>query len=335
MPSVALARYDVACQALADAKAVDEVRQILHVADALRAYARQAKNKALEVDAAEIRIRAERRVGELMQAQRETVGLAQGGQPYQATGSNLDPVNTPPTLADAGIDKHLADRARKLAAVPSAEFQAELQQWRERAQVESARVTANLIRAGEREQIRADRAAVAHLAGAYQLLYADPPWRYEHVKTESRAVENQYPTMSLEEICGLSIPAAAEAVLFMWATSPKLAEAMQVIAAWGFTYRTCAVWDKDRIGMGYYFRQQHELLLVGARGAMAVPEPSDRPPSVFRIRRDEAHSQKPDQVYAMLEQMYPTFGDADRVELFARAPRDGWSAWGNDPAVAS
>lgn len=184
-----------------------------------------------------------------------------------------------------------------------------------------------------RDQKRAERIARPIVAGTFRLLYVDPPWRYEHVETESRAIENQYPTMSLDEICALPVPAADDAVLFLWATSPKLDEALRVIAAWRFVYRTCAVWDKEMIGMGYYFRQQHELLLVAARGSLPVPEPSARPSSVIRARRG-AHSEKPAAVYEILEAMYPTFTDVDRVELFARTMRDGWAAWGNEEAVA-
>lgn len=166
----------------------------------------------------------------------------------------------------------------------------------------------------------------------FPLIYADPPWRYEHVETESRAIENQYPTMTLDEICELPVDgiAAADCVLFMWATSPKLAEAFQVLRAWGFEYRTCAVWDKQKIGMGYYFRQQHELLLVATRGEIPTPLPANRPASVFSFPRG-SHSSKPHEVAEMIEAMYP---ELPKVELFCRSPRDGWEVWGNQAKAA-
>jgi N6-adenosine-specific RNA methylase IME4 len=197
---------------------------------------------------------------------------------------------------------------------------------------EAKRLARNAERVDERLAIREARPAAPMPTGAYRLLYADPPWRYEHVVTESRAIENQYPTMSLDEICALEVPAADDAVLFLWATSPKLAEAMQVIDRWGFSYRTCAVWDKDAIGMGYYFRQQHELLLVAARGASVVPPASARPSSVLRARRGR-HSEKPEFVYDLLEMMFPTFGENDRFEMFRRRRRPGWSGSGNESEV--
>jgi len=161
--------------------------------------------------------------------------------------------------------------------------------------------------------------------GPFPVIYADPPWRYEHIETTSRQIENHYPTMSLDEIKKLDVPASDDSVLFLWVTSPKLVEGIDVMEAWGFEYRTCMVWVKDRIGMGYYARQQHELLLIGKRGSLPVPDPEDRPSSVVTATRGE-HSAKPDEVYELIERMYPL---RERCELFQRRPRDGWSGWGN------
>lgn len=160
----------------------------------------------------------------------------------------------------------------------------------------------------------------------FPVLYADPPWQYEHVETtDSRAIENQYTTMTAGALANMAVPVAEHAVLFLWATNPKLPEALQVMAAWGFGYRTNMVWVKDRIGMGYYVRGQHELLLIGKRGELPVPAPSDRPASVIQAPRTE-HSAKPEVVYDLIEQMYPGLA---KVELFARQQRPGWAAWGH------
>lgn len=161
----------------------------------------------------------------------------------------------------------------------------------------------------------------------YPVLYADPPWRYDYAETDNRVIENQYPTMAIEEICALPVSdlATPDAILFLWATSPKLAESMRVIESWGFTYRTCAVWDKQKIGMGYYFRQRHELLLVATRGSVPTPAPGDRVASVISEPREE-HSAKPAKFAELIEAMYPTL---PRIELFCRSPRKGWAVWGN------
>jgi N6-adenosine-specific RNA methylase IME4 len=199
---------------------------------------------------------------------------------------------------------------------------------------------AKQIRAKKSEERRAERvervAAMANPSPSlptqrYPVIYADPPWRYEFAESESRAIENQYPTMTLDEIRGLDVAGMStdDAILFMWATSPKLAEAMSVIESWGFTYRSSAVWVKPQLGMGYYFRQQHELLLVATRGDMPAPAPADRPRSVVTADRT-AHSEKPAEFAEAIERMYPTL---PKIELFCRAPREGWAVWGNQSAA--
>jgi N6-adenosine-specific RNA methylase IME4 len=181
-------------------------------------------------------------------------------------------------------------------------------------------------------EISKGNSEISVISRKFPVIYADPPWRYEHVESESRAIENHYPTMSLDEICALDIGSIStdDCVLFLWTTSPKLEESFRVIREWGFTYRTCAVWDKEKIGMGYYFRQQHELLLVATKGNIPAPEPSARVPSVFRYPRG-LHSRKPEEVYSIIEGMYPTL---PKLELFCRTPKAGWSVWGNQSEAA-
>jgi N6-adenosine-specific RNA methylase IME4 len=169
--------------------------------------------------------------------------------------------------------------------------------------------------------------------GKFDVIYADPPWRYEFSETESRSIEAHYDTLLLEKICYYKDPAgtpvqdkfAADAVLFLWSPSPKLFESFSVIKEWGFDYRTCAVWKKDKIGMGYFFRQQHELLLVARKGNMPVPEPANRPSSIIEAQRLN-HSRKPDEVYEMIMKMYPR----DRyLELFGkRQYNEKWVVFG-------
>jgi len=145
-----LIKYNAACKALAEAKSVDEVKDIRDKAEAMRAYAHQAKNRQMEIDAAEIRIRAERYLGGMIQQQKETVGLATGGQPYQATGSKSEPVDRPPTLAQVGIDKKLSSHAQKVAAIPEDEFEEIVTDWRDTLQEANQRVTTNIIAAADR-----------------------------------------------------------------------------------------------------------------------------------------------------------------------------------------
>lgn len=170
--------------------------------------------------------------------------------------------------------------------------------------------------------------------GIFDLIYADPPWQYEHSKTHSRDIENQYPTLELEDIKELTDIRgrtvteiiAEDSLLLLWATAPKLIEALEVMDAWGFTYRSCLVWVKDKIGMGYWARGRHELLLVGVKGEFSPPEEGDRPDSVIEAPRGR-HSEKPEEVYEMIESMFPW---TSKVELFSRSERVGWTPWGNE-----
>jgi N6-adenosine-specific RNA methylase IME4 len=174
------------------------------------------------------------------------------------------------------------------------------------------------------------------LEQAYPIILADPPWRFEHPPMGgNRIVENHYPTETLEEICALPVAklAGENALLFLWVPAPILEQSFQVIAAWSFTYRTCLVWAKDSPpGMGYYVRQQHELLLIAKRGDdIPPPKEGDRPPSILHAPRRE-HSRKPDEIYSVIERMYPELA---KIELYARGTRPGWASWGNQAGAAA
>jgi N6-adenosine-specific RNA methylase IME4 len=164
--------------------------------------------------------------------------------------------------------------------------------------------------------------------GIFPVIYADPPWQYEHPISDSRRIENQYPTMDTESICALPVSeiSAPDAILFLWATTPMLKHGLEVMRAWGFEYRTSMVWVKPSIGPGQWVRQRHEYLLIGVKGYIPTPKGENKPDSVIEAPRNE-HSQKPEVVYEIIEAMYPEF---DKVELFCRQPRINWTAWGNE-----
>jgi len=178
----------------------------------------------------------------------------------------------------------------------------------------------------------AEDSAPLDLGRRFPVILADPPWRYDD--SDSRgAAEDHYPTMGIDEICALPVAAhaTADAVLFLWATSALLQDAFAVINAWGFEYRSSAVWVKSRIGLGHWFRVRHEFLLVGVRGKMPAPAPADRPDSVISADLTE-HSRKPDEVQTFIERMWPTL---PRLEMFARRQREGWHVWGNQAGRAA
>ena len=180
----------------------------------------------------------------------------------------------------------------------------------------------------------ATRAASAALSTKrYSVIYADPPWRFEPYSRDpglDRAADNHYPTVALDVLKALPVPAADDCVLFMWATAPMMPEALELMAAWGFVYKTQCVWTKPKVGTGYWFRNAHELLLVGTRGQIPAPAPGEQYCSVIDAAVGK-HSEKPDAFAEMIEEMFPS---QPAIEMFARAPRLGWDVWGNEADAA-
>jgi len=178
------------------------------------------------------------------------------------------------------------------------------------------------------KRIAASKPKPAPPEGKYSVIYADPPWQYSNSGFTTSAA-NQYQTMSTQEICELPIGELANenAVLFLWATSPMLEDALRVCKAWGFEYKTNFVWVKNHHTGGFYCYGQHELLFIATKGSM-LPNSNGLRSSVISAPRRE-HSRKPDEVYDIIEAMY----DGPYIELFARTKREGWAGWGIDYGI--
>jgi N6-adenosine-specific RNA methylase IME4 len=175
------------------------------------------------------------------------------------------------------------------------------------------------------------------IQGPFTTILADPPWRFEN-RTGKMAPEHQrllrYPTMTMEEILELPVNriAAARAHLYLWAPNALIAEGLEVMKRWGFTYKTNLVWYKirkdggpDGRGVGFYFRNVTELVLFGIRGSMRTLDAGRTQTNILATRKRE-HSRKPDELYEIIEACSP----GPYLELFARHPRRGWSQWGNE-----
>jgi N6-adenosine-specific RNA methylase IME4 len=328
LPALSKARAALAvAYANKDAVTAKEIRD---QAEAVKVYAsRRDSAGELAQQAGEIKVRAEWTLGRIlrdMRAAGERVG--HGGDRRSKSST------TTSKLSDLGITRDLSSKAQRVATLPEADLDAKIAETNARGETITTAEVVRDVRKRQGKTNRADNIARIERGNTdlstgrlFSVILADPPWRYEHVRTESRAIENQYPTMTLDEICALPVRqvSSGDAILFLWATSPKLAESMVVIEAWGFTYRTCMVWVKDKIGMGYYARQQHELLLIGTCGKLPSPDEANRPSSVINAPRDR-HSAKPTVVHTIIERMYPTLG---KLEMFARTERAGWDRWGN------
>jgi N6-adenosine-specific RNA methylase IME4 len=163
----------------------------------------------------------------------------------------------------------------------------------------------------------------------YNAILADPGWRFKVRSRKtglSRSADVHYATASTEDICAIPVAKTAteDCVLLLWATVPMLRDALEVMAAWGFEYKSSFEWIKNKIGLGFWNRNQHELLLLGTRGRIQAPPPGLRRSSVIEAPRRK-HSQKPGEVYELIERYFSLL---PRVELFARDPREGFDGWG-------
>src|SRR2546425_3236597 len=151
--------------------------------------------------------------------------------------------------------------------------------------------------------------------GPFQVITADPPWRYSFSRSRKTAIERDYQTMSPEAIAALSVPeiAAKNSICYLWATAPKIKQALAVLESWGFRYVSQWIWHKlGSPGLGYHSRVDHELVLIGVRGKPGVAPPAARRSSVFTSKKGR-HSEKPEEVYEQIDRLYP---EARRIELF-------------------
>ncbi len=167
----------------------------------------------------------------------------------------------------------------------------------------------------------------------YGVIYADPPWAYQNKCLNKGGAARHYTTMTLAEIQALPVAAMAadDAFLFMWGTWPQLPQALAVIQAWGFVYKTVAFnWVKKSKngklmwGMGSFTRSNSEFCLLATRG-----KPRVQSHGVHSVLTDEIreHSRKPDRVRDLIVQLC---GDVPRIELFARNQTTGWDTFGNE-----
>ena len=164
--------------------------------------------------------------------------------------------------------------------------------------------------------------------GKYRVIYADPPWQYGDERSGFGGAVDHYNTMSMAELKSMPVASLTEdnAVLFLWGTAPLLPEAIELIEAWGFKYKTNIVWDKVRANLGNYTSVRHEHLFIATKGS-GVPDNTTRVDSVQVVERIGRHSEKPEEFRNIIETLY-TYGN--KLELFARKSVEGWEVFGNE-----
>jgi len=240
-------------------------------------------------------------------------------------GSKIDAIRK---VVGTSLDK--GEELDALAKLPKAE-QAALIDRAAAGEKVSAKTEVKKVERREKERELAHK-QIALPQKRYGVILADPEWKFKVWSDESgldRAADNHYPTSTTETIAAREVAtiAADDCVLFLWATVPMLPDALRVMEAWGFEYKSHCMWAKDRAGTGYWFRNMHELLLVGTRGKVPAPAMGTQWGSVVTAPVGE-HSAKPEEFLRLIESYFPTM---PKIELNRRGPaRLGWDAWGNE-----
>ncbi len=226
-------------------------------------------------------------------------------------------------IADALPD----DVRRDLKGTPAASRQVELQRIADLPERDQRRVAKDL----QRQRPGGTRAAIARLAsrkrqpalprGKHDVLVVDPPWRYESERVA-------YPTLTLDEIRAIPIPALAakDSILWLWTTNAMMAEAHECVRCWGFQPKTILTWDKVRSTFGHWLLNRTEHCVLATRGDPQVVLTNES--TIIRARVRE-HSRKPDEFYDLVEALCR--GRRRKLDLFARETRKGWKAWGLEP----
>jgi N6-adenosine-specific RNA methylase IME4 len=190
--------------------------------------------------------------------------------------------------------------------------------------------------------------------GGFDLIMADNPWRFDLYSAagEAKAPQAHYDCMSLDDLAALPVEAVAakDCLLWLWALNPMLPQALRIMDAWGFEFKTAGTWvkrtkhGKDCFGTGYVLRSSNEPFLIGTRGSpkttrstrSTIPSYDDGfhsdgtawPASSITIEaKAREHSRKPDEAFAAAEGLMP---NAKRLEMFSRQSRQGWTVWGNE-----
>jgi N6-adenosine-specific RNA methylase IME4 len=349
-----LVRYDAARRALAEAVRVDDVKAIRDKTVAVQVYAKQAKDRALIEDATEIRMRAERRAGELLREMEKNKGARGGGQKDAPRGRVVKPRDTTPKLSDLGVTKTQSSNWQRLADLDAEAFEAQVVAARKKAtngldgvyrEIRQRAARAAAYEAAIREGCKADNLhALAASGYRAAVIYADVPLAYAVYSGEDkmRSAERHYDTMDVADLKALGPAiralAAKDCALFFWGTWPNWDAAHAIIASWGFDYKTVGfTWVKTtknaecitlhgkglHWGMGYYTRANPEQCMLATRGA---PMRLANDVHQVVIAPVMEHSEKPEEVRRRIERLYA----GPYLELFGRKPVPRWTVWGNE-----
>jgi len=307
---------------LAEAQTVQEAISVSDVAEAARIYARRVGMSVPLINrATEIKLKAERKAGELLSGMEKAKNR-------HFSGSNAQP------LAELGISKTQSSRWQRAALVPEDKFvnyvQSANQSGREITssgllKLANAEAPKNGAKSAHGETgICTDLSELVQKGEKFGTIYADPPWRYQNQGTRASTGNHYAGDMSVDEICAMPIAelSAEKCHLHLWTTNAFLFECPKIFKAWGFEFKSSFVWVKPQMGIGNYWRNSHEIMLLAVKGGQTALSRAEM--SWLECKRGQ-HSAKPDAVRHSIERLSP----GPFLELFGRKKVEGWTVFGN------
>jgi len=324
MAETQLVHYEQARRELALASSLDEVKMIRDQAEAIRQYIKQQKGSfEMQNQAAEIKLRAERRAGEMLRDSEKNTGAMGIGKKVPLHDAITLP--TPlPTYKELGIEATQAMRWQAEAEIPEERFEQFIAETKARAEELTSRATLSMAMKMRNEQKKQTTSHPDLPEGLFSVIVIDPPWPYGgDYDPESHRVASPYPEMSIDDLMVLTIPAADDCVLWLWTTNAFMHDAYHLLEAWAFEPKTILTWVKNKMGVGYWLRGQTEHCLMAIKGKPNITLTNQ---TTYLLADNKGHSTKPDVFYRMVEGLC---AEEKRIDMFARSKKDGWENYGN------
>lgn len=297
---------------LAESETIEEALNIRDAAVAAHAYAKAKDSDEIAQMAMDLKLRAERKAGGFLKEMPKSQGAAQRGCDMQ-----------PRTYKELGIEKTEAHRWQRIASIPEERFESYLFNARQRTQ------SALLIEAARQIRPEHEKVIIEYPTDVYACIVIDPPWPIKKIERHVRQDQGlylDYPTMSLEEIAKIPIPKLAfedGCHIYLWVTQKYLPHGLDLFEKWGVKYQCIMTWVKPVGITPYTWMYNTEHVLFGRIGSLSLLR------NGIKLSFNEPtreHSRKPDTFYDIVRMASPE----PRLELFARQPREGFIAWGNE-----
>lgn len=333
MADNALIHFDAARQQLALARGVDEVKSIRDKHAAAQAYLKQqGATKDMQNQCAEIRLRAERQLGEILGEMDKNTGTAGQGRPPIGGNIVLPPKDDTPKLTDLGISKMQSSRWQMEASIPEDMFDQHVAEVIARGKELTTAGVLRLASRVQRQEAIKDLSRIEQRLEAsskYRCIVIDPPWPIQKIERDVRPMQGQvldYPTMSLDEIAALPILEQADPEgchIYLWVTHKYLPAGLQLLEHWGFRYQCLLTWVKNVGFTPFTWMYSTEHVLFGRLGSLDLLRLGMRLDFTGKVRE---HSRKPESFYELVREASPS----PRREMFAREEREGFDGWGNE-----